>query len=44
MISTRAAQRLMNNGYIPEYMFRQVNQWLQEYRAAQAKEAVDDPR
>ena len=43
MISTRAAQRLMNNGYIPEYMFRQVNQWLQEYRAAQAKEAVDVP-
>jgi TRAP-type C4-dicarboxylate transport system substrate-binding protein len=44
MISTRAAQHLMNNGYIPEYMFRQVNQWLQEYRAAQAKETVDDLR
>ena len=41
MISTRAAQRLMRNGYIPEPMIMQVNQWLLEYRAAQAKEAVD---
>jgi len=43
MISNRAAQHLMGNGYIPEYMFIQVNQWLQEFRAAQAKEPVDVP-
>ena len=43
MISTLAAQHLMANGYIPEYMFIQVNQWLQEFRAAQAKEQVDVP-
>lgn len=44
MISNRAARHLMGNGYIPEYMFSQVNQWLHEYRTALAKEPVDDPR
>jgi TRAP-type C4-dicarboxylate transport system substrate-binding protein len=42
-ISTRAAQHLMNNGYIPKYMLDRVNQWLHEYRTWKAKEAVNAP-
>lgn len=40
-ITTRAAQHLMNNGYIPRAIVDKVNFWLHEYRAQKAKEQVD---
>jgi TRAP-type C4-dicarboxylate transport system substrate-binding protein len=40
-ITTRAAQNLMGNGYIPRAVVDKVNFWLQEYRANKAKEPVD---
>jgi TRAP-type transport system periplasmic protein len=36
-ISQQAARRLMDEGYIPEDVLREVNGWLAEYRAAQAE-------
>jgi len=36
-VSQRAARRLMDEGYIPEGLLRQVNVWLAEYRAAQVE-------
>ncbi len=36
-ISQQAARRLMDDGYIPEDVLREVNGWLAEYRAAQAE-------
>ena len=40
-ITTRAAQILMNNGYIPRALVDKVNFWLHEYRIHKAKEQVD---
>jgi len=40
-ITTRAAQLLMSNGYIPRAMVDKVNFWLNEYRSNKAKEQVD---
>jgi len=40
-ITSRAAQHLMNNGYIPPATVDKVNFWLHEYRARKAKEQVD---
>jgi len=40
-ITTRAAQILMNNGYIPRVVVDKVNFWLHEYRMNKAKEQVD---
>ncbi|HYQ70865.1 MAG TPA: TRAP transporter substrate-binding protein DctP [Gammaproteobacteria bacterium] len=40
-ITTRAAQNLMNNGYIPRPIVDKVNFWLLEYRTNKAKEQVD---
>jgi len=40
-ITTRAAQSLMNNGYIPRAVVDKVNFWLHEYRTNKAKEQVD---
>lgn len=40
-ITTRAAQNLMNNGYIPRAVVDKVNFWLLEYRTHKAKEQVD---
>jgi len=40
-ITTRAAQNLMNNGYIPRAVVDKVNFWLHEYRTHKAKEQVD---
>jgi TRAP-type C4-dicarboxylate transport system substrate-binding protein len=40
-ITTRAAQNLMGNGYIPRPVVDKVNFWLHEYRTQKAKEQVD---
>jgi TRAP-type C4-dicarboxylate transport system substrate-binding protein len=42
-ITTRAAQNLMDNGYIPRPIVDKVNFWLYEYRTTKAKEQVDAP-
>ena len=42
-ITTRAAQELMNNGYIPRAIVDKVNFWLYEYRTTKAREQVDAP-
>ena len=42
-ITTRAAQNLMDNGYIPRPIVDKVNFWLHEYRTTKAREQVDAP-
>jgi TRAP-type C4-dicarboxylate transport system substrate-binding protein len=42
-ITTRAAQHLMDNGYIPRAIVDKVNFLLYEYRTTKAKEQVDAP-
>jgi len=42
-IRIRAGESLMANGYIPEAVIDQVNNWLADYRAEKAKDTVDVP-
>ena len=42
-IRKKAGEHLMNNGYIPESVIKQVDQWLLDFRAEQSVEPSAEP-